>query len=253
MDHLFRGNNQDKGQLEQPLLGSNQGKEGSHSGMWWLRKKETSEPKEAKIQSVNDSPSESKEVKIQSINDSPSESRIDLPKLKSKLLGPTKSALKSFENISNRLEQGYPLTESAHGIIRGILERINSNDKLSKDIFYIIDIEDDIEKGIKILKNDIKNSSSNISKIKENGNNLLLVVNDSNNRDRIEKLVNLPDLSGVQKSISEDIKRKDHIQVMKHYISCIDVFTNQEYKQHLSTLREFLRTGSSDQEGSTSH
>jgi hypothetical protein len=228
MDHLFRRNNKDKGQLEQPSLESNQGEKGSRSGMWWLYENKTSESKEAKIQSVNDSPSESK---------------IDLLKLESKLLRSTKSALKSFENISKKLEpkELYPLTESAHNVIRGILGRANSNNELEKDIDGIKDIENDIKKGINILKNDIKNISSGISKIKENGNNLLLIVKDSNNRDRIEKLVNLPDLSAVQKSISDDIKRGDHIQAMKHYISCIDVFTNQEYKQHLSALEQLFK------------
>jgi archaellum component FlaC len=237
MDHLSRSNNKDKRQLEQPLLGSNRGKEGSSSGMWWLYKKT----------------SESKEAKIQSVNDSPSESKIDLPKLESKLLRSTESALKSFETISDRLKQvkgSYPLTESAHNIIKGLPERANSNNELEKDKEYIEGIVEAINRGVNILKGDIKKFSGFISKIKRDGNDLLSVVKDSNKRDSIEKLVNLPDLSVALKAIPDDIKRGDHLQLMKHYISCIDVFTNQEYKQHLSA---FLGTGSSDHEGSTSH
>jgi hypothetical protein len=228
-DRFSSRNKDNKREQEQPLLVSNEGKKGSRSGTWWLYEKGTSESKEAKIQNVNDSPRDS---------------GIELPELKSKLLKPTKSALKSFNNISDRLNQvtgSYPVTDSVHEIIRGILNKINNNGELGEHTNFIKEVGGYIKKGVGILEKDIKKFNSHISEIKKEKNNLLLVVNDSGKRDMIEKLVNLPDLSNVHKSILDNSKRENHLQLMKDYISCIDVFKNQEYKQHLSDLEQLLK------------
>jgi len=230
-DRFSSRNKKDKKELEQPLLGPSEGRQENRPGMWWLSWHETSE------------------------------SKID--HLKLELLKSTKSAFKSFKEISNKLYQvknfdESPYIENLPQKLEEKLANINKCSKLSETNCYDMNLvknylRSDIRENIENLSNEISEFNKYIRNIGMVKDNIFALIAKDNNMTgkyadmvgKINKLVTQlpnpvvkPDL--LLKDISEQldhvyrqdsnlyfkIEDEEHFQLIKAYISYRDVFTN---------------------------
>ncbi len=280
MDHLFRRDNKDKGQLEQPLLESNQGREGSHSGMWWRWKGETSESK------------------VDLPKGETSESKVDLPKLKSDLLKSIRSASESFVKVQKILKHDFHYPEHAWLSEFHLSEFYEQERKEDKKNFSSRNLEDiakkyeclnmvpyehrlwitknylkqkyvmsNLRKCFLKLEKDIDNFNSKMSNILDMKRICLLMREDNsleNEKHKLLLVVNLikalpspvpkpallfPDKGSASSKeeinartdqLSKEQIQEIHFQRFKVFVQYKDVFGKEENKSYFLDLKNFL-------------